>query len=68
MLGLNKAQASASSGSGEVMRNGIGMATIQPRAFIQGAFFFEPPDQSYNYLTFVFVGIPGSPKVKFSAP
>ncbi len=28
----------------------------------------EPPDQSYNYLTFVFAGIPGSPKVKFSAP
>jgi len=66
MLGANKAQASASSSGGEVMRNGIGKVIIQPKVFIQGAFFFKPPDQPYNYLTFVFEGIPGSPEVKFS--
>jgi len=47
ILGVSKAQASASSSSGEVMRNGIGKATIQPQVFIQGAFFFKPPDQQY---------------------
>ena len=60
---ISASQEMAQSMAGDIIRNGIGKATIQPKGFIKGSFYFQVPSQPYNHLHFTFKGIPDSPEL-----
>lgn len=65
IAGRKGTQSAIESSKGEIMREGIGQATLQSKGFIQGVFFFSPPTHPYKIINVKFIGVPGNPEVSF---